>query len=505
METAQPATQENRNPLVLPLVLLALGIALRVLIFGKYYHVLNDDAYIFLRYSRNLAEGHGLLYNPGEWVMGFTSTLYPILVAPLLFLSSAVSAEWLVNGLNLGLFCLVAWLIFRLRSEPGPRIPFGFVFWVFFFPFIDASLNGMETMLFLCFVFGCAYAASHQKWELGAFLAGASLLVRPEGACLAASFAIAYFLSRPLPKFPWKGLGASLICVGAWAVLATKIYGSPLPNSMLAKSRNISAALIDSQVSSLKIIQSLALGLSSDSLGSQPKAAIVFGIASLLILAGTCWWLTQLVRQRSASMILPCFALAVMAFYLAGHPVRIWSWYSIPPFAAIMWTLADMVDRLVASKGYALAATCAAGLCVASIGLGVPGRVKGLKRLSVPLERVASRIQPGAGPEKSVLIGDIGILGYRTNLKVYDVANLVTKSTNAPEVGAEMPSMGSLIERFKPDYIVLKNRLPSTGPVVESMVRRQSFKSPAQWSEFRRNYKWTSQPGELYQGCYERL
>src|SRR5438105_2649940 len=40
-----------------------------------------DDAYITFRYARNLAEGVGLVYNPGEWVLGTTSPLWAILLA----------------------------------------------------------------------------------------------------------------------------------------------------------------------------------------------------------------------------------------------------------------------------------------------------------------------------------------------------------------------------------------------------------------------------------------
>src|ERR1700686_5368763 len=40
-----------------------------------------DDAYITFRYARNLAEGLGLVYNPGEWVLGTTAPLWALLLA----------------------------------------------------------------------------------------------------------------------------------------------------------------------------------------------------------------------------------------------------------------------------------------------------------------------------------------------------------------------------------------------------------------------------------------
>lgn len=42
-----------------------------------------DDAYISFRYARNLLEGHGLVFNPGEWVEGYTNFSWVLEVAAL--------------------------------------------------------------------------------------------------------------------------------------------------------------------------------------------------------------------------------------------------------------------------------------------------------------------------------------------------------------------------------------------------------------------------------------
>src|SRR5688500_1521674 len=42
-----------------------------------------DDAFIYLRYARNLANGDGMVFNPGEWICGCTSVLYTCLLAAL--------------------------------------------------------------------------------------------------------------------------------------------------------------------------------------------------------------------------------------------------------------------------------------------------------------------------------------------------------------------------------------------------------------------------------------
>ena len=45
------------------------------------YNFVSDDAFISLRYAANLLAGHGLVFNPGERVEGFTSPLWTLLLA----------------------------------------------------------------------------------------------------------------------------------------------------------------------------------------------------------------------------------------------------------------------------------------------------------------------------------------------------------------------------------------------------------------------------------------
>ena len=37
---------------------------------------LTDDAFISFRYARNLLDGHGLVFNPGEYVEGYSNFLW---------------------------------------------------------------------------------------------------------------------------------------------------------------------------------------------------------------------------------------------------------------------------------------------------------------------------------------------------------------------------------------------------------------------------------------------
>ena len=48
-----------------------------------------DDAYIFFRYARNLLQGHGPVFNPGERVLGISSPSY-LLVLTIIGLTTVI-------------------------------------------------------------------------------------------------------------------------------------------------------------------------------------------------------------------------------------------------------------------------------------------------------------------------------------------------------------------------------------------------------------------------------
>ena len=61
-----------------------------------------DDPYITYRYARNLAEGHGLTYNPGELVLGTTSPFFAIILG----LTGSFTDDYallssIINGISL--------------------------------------------------------------------------------------------------------------------------------------------------------------------------------------------------------------------------------------------------------------------------------------------------------------------------------------------------------------------------------------------------------------------
>ena len=50
-----------------------------LVVHAFWYDFVSDDAFIVARYARNIAEGHGRVYNIGDRVEGYTSVLWLLL------------------------------------------------------------------------------------------------------------------------------------------------------------------------------------------------------------------------------------------------------------------------------------------------------------------------------------------------------------------------------------------------------------------------------------------
>ncbi len=80
-----------------------------------------DDAFISFRYVRNLVEGHGLVFNPGERVEGYSNFLWVLELAGLwrvFGLRPENAAPWLSVACTVGTLAATVWWAMRL---PGLR------------------------------------------------------------------------------------------------------------------------------------------------------------------------------------------------------------------------------------------------------------------------------------------------------------------------------------------------------------------------------------------------
>jgi arabinofuranosyltransferase len=118
-----------------------------------------DDAFISFRYARNLIDGHGLVYNPGERVEGYTNLSWTLMIAGAL--AAGLDPEWFTTVLG-GLFGLGTIVVtYRLAERLLPASP----------------LPCVATWLLASSPGACGHAVFGLETSMFAFLIVAGILV----------------------------------------------------------------------------------------------------------------------------------------------------------------------------------------------------------------------------------------------------------------------------------------------------------------------------------------
>ena len=236
---------------------------------------LTDDAFISFRYVRNLLNGHGLVFNVGERVEGYSNFLWVLELAAVwqaLGIRPEHAAPWLSVLFTALTLALMLWWIARL---PGLRMR-GLVSWMALALVCSSATfavwtsgGGLETRQFTFFVVSAVVCLSlYRNLRWGLLAASVSLalasLTRPEGPLIAAC-CFAWFGALQLPDalnalrraaepqgvgvssaiaamargIDWRGLVCLIapfaLIVGMHFLFRYAYYGEWLPNTYYAK------------------------------------------------------------------------------------------------------------------------------------------------------------------------------------------------------------------------------------------------------------------------------
>ena len=187
-----PSGRRGARPEILASAIALLVLASAALFLAREWAIAHvwgfplDDAWIHAQIARNIANGQGMSFNPGERVAGSTGPLYTILLA-LLYRGTG---EFVWTAKTLGVLCQCASgvLIFfaMLRWDPRGRVKALLAALIVALSpaLLWASLSGMEISLYLLFVCAGIYFDARGQHQ-GAILAWAlGVWVRPDGLFL---------------------------------------------------------------------------------------------------------------------------------------------------------------------------------------------------------------------------------------------------------------------------------------------------------------------------------
>lgn len=431
---------DPREPFLIPFLLLLAG----RLLFWTTLPIAAEDAYITFRYAKNLAIGNGLLYNPGERVMGFSSPLWTVwsAIGFRLFGDPVNWARfWAVTGDAVTLVLLAM----LLKRHAGNASAWCFAFFFAGWPYFAAvAVSGLETCPMLTLIVLASVLA-----ERGHLLAGPALaalaLMRPEGLVAAAVIGIgARWRDRAI------AIGLASIALGAlWLY-----FGSPIPQSALAKASIYGLPgpwqgrfwwdwLLPFPLAGPPTITE---GVHLFLLSVVMAPAVVMG-------APVVW------RARRSALGLAVAASLTIWLGYGVLGVAFFFWYLVVPLGGLLALAAAGMPRIV--RGRALYVSVALFvLGIWSIGLQLYiGRAK---VEFGTFGAVADYLAANARPGEKVFLEPIGLIGYRNPLVIVDEVGLVSPSVARRR--AQGPGWYTdVVAEQRPDWLVVRRGLLTRG------------------------------------------
>ncbi|GAB4476486.1 MAG: hypothetical protein Kow00124_18640 [Anaerolineae bacterium] len=437
-----------------------------------------DDAYITYRYAANLAAGHGLVYNPGEPVLGTTTPLYALLLVPAALLGGPAALpvvspilNTLVDAANVVLLALLAR---RLLGENLPGLLAGML-WAVAPRSVTFAIGGMETALAVALMLAAFTLWLGGRSRPAAALTALATLTRPDALIWAGPLALGMIVERwrstqgkPLARLPWAELGVYLAVVLPWVIYGTLTYGSPLPHSIAAKSAaydlpptHALTALV--QQFSTPFVEFEAFGPGGAMAGSVIYAGL-FAVGSLHLIR----------RDGRAAALVAYPALFWLAFGLA-NPLM-FRWYTTPPLAVFMLALIGGVTAFTQALRSAPARHAVLG-AAGALWLGMslnawtlhpdhgpdrPAPSMAWIALELQYERAARLLAPYVEPDTVIAAGDIGAVGWYSGARILDTLGLVSPQSTAyyPLPASMIAGMAyavapDLILEERPDYLII--------------------------------------------------
>jgi hypothetical protein len=468
-------------PVALGAVLCVLYLGAEVSFLGGQLGLPLDDSWIHLQFARNLAEGEGLSYNPGEMVPGTTAPLWtavlslffvlpgsPLLWAKItgavLFLGGVEAARQLSHELDLGPGLAV--LAAALTAATG---------WL-----VWAAMSGMEIPLFVFLsmwgmVLHIRERRAPGRAPLSLFLFGTAVLARPEGLLL---LALAVFdrlvvpvrdqhgeleLERPRLGSTIWGVLAGLIVIAPVGLFNLVFSGSALPTTFAAKSTGLERFLPNLQ----SIYKTLGIFFRE-----QP-------VLTMTAVAGCLVLVERLGRRREAGLLPALWLLGLPVAYstlggvleqtLVGNFGRYY--FPLFPLLAVLGVLG--LERAAAALGWSLKVGKArVPLGVLALLLVVWPTASGVRRgLGRYLQSVGNVQQSDIAmaywlkdrlPADALLaVNDVGALKFLLPNRILDLAGIIN-----PEVPVYMRQamnegrdwhQGILrfLDENRPDYLVI--------------------------------------------------
>jgi hypothetical protein len=444
-----------------------------------------EDWYITYRASKNLALGNGLVYNIGEYTMSYTSpigTLFPAFIKFIFQNQSDELTIWVYRIVCALTLASTSAILFKLMAHV--KLPtFFYYLAVFLFGFsflvVDNTINGMESAFMVFFELYLIYLLVTKplsETRLFAYCFAGIMFTRPDGFIYAGIIITSFILFRVNEQALMnkvnlanmlKAICIALLLFTPWLLLTANYYGTPIPHTIIAKSKPYSIQyLIHAVIEYAKTFQgSPNLFL--------PAYAVNFGgwgffkpIAQILSIVTLFYWLIPRATKIAKAL---SFASLIMVLYLnvvSGQGPSPWYLPSaITPTLMVLTFMAyDLYQSIYLRTRYPIVKYISiSGLVGLSLFM-FSSFYYGMRMIKYQQKIVetGNRKQIGlwlkshANPKDHVFMECLGYIGFFSNLKTYDFPGMSSPEVVKARKVLKSEKYSAVIHYLKPEWIVLR-------------------------------------------------
>lgn len=482
-------TEINLTTTIIPIFIFSL---ILIILFRFQTNIYLEDAFITFRYSQNLASGKGLVYNPGEKVLGITTPLWAVWLA---FWGKILGIR---NIPQIGIFWSTCffWLNGWLLYQIGKKIklnPTTIVFIVFLFYFqaclIWTGSGGMETALIILLMNLSLYTLISGQNHLTALITVLLLATRIDSLIWISLIWVVIFQKKGEASLKWLWFPILLILLYFGWLGST--YSSILPHSVIAK-KIIGESAHRNPFSAKEILLSLRWYLSG--LGV-PLEKGLKSIPSLIWLGLICLGAKRImVKKWSWGYPLILLPLVQSLVFHFGRAPRSFPWYLIP----LTWSgiiLACLGWEEIKFRSNQLGKYLKAGVLTILIitwgYLAIKNMIYWQKfqiNENSTVLAIGLWLKENTSPGAIVATEGLGYQGYFSERKIIDLAGLISPAIvnihRQSQTDAE--AFFKILTSFKHDYLVLgKSEVEQN----INLYGRPFFENDQQKSDFKENYQ----------------
>jgi hypothetical protein len=481
------------------------------LLFAVYTQHVWEDYYITYRASKNLATGHGLVFNHDDRLHTFTSplgVLLPALASVLTLNQSDTVALWIFRLISAAAFAGATTLfyasVFRLYGNVA-LAAIAAAWLGLDGKSLDFTINGMETgllLLFIAWTLWAQFATGSRRW-LWLGLAWAGLMwTRPDSFLYIGLLAVSGLIFNDSKITGLTRLGAlkvflfaGMVCAAVylpWFIGSWIYYGTPIPHTITAKS----AVITETQTvwGALQSVLTLPVevwnGTSSaldaflpayHMMGGWP--AIFYPVAKVLAFVAAFAWAAPFVTRSTRAVSLTFLFLHV---YLGYYPYFPFPWYLPGTTLLGYFVIAGVLGRIVqfAPGSTTVPATdfrwknIAAVPAVLLVAFNIWATTESARQLAAQQtwiedgnrRKVGEWLRDQSSPGDRVFLEPLGYIGFFSGLKTYDFPGMSSREV-VDAVRRMGGDWGPIIDYLGPEWLVLRpNEVERVGRSFPSLL-----------------------------------